>query len=336
MGIMEIEELKTLREDMPDDMFITCVGFEERCIKSLLSSENYKAENIIVFDYYESEGKKEISRIKTNRKIILENARARIKNEKNIFLLRSSRTDPRDGYYKILEICRILGFSTVSRNLAITIDISVFTKSYLLVLFKTFESLGKNRIRAIYTEPAYYYPERLTLGVKSPPKYVPFYNGNLSPLKPALLFLFCGFEGERAYAVWEYVEPEKTIAFIGNPGYQSEYPEIAQRLNQYLINDLEIEKEKGSKIMEVSARDPDDVCNRLESLWSENQNYNILICPLGTKLQALGIYLFIQKNPTAHAQIIYATPQRYFENYYSRGSGKMFQYELEMARKLEK
>lgn len=335
MGIVEIEELKTLREDKPDDLFITCVSFEERCIKSLLVSENYKAKNIIVFDYYELGHEKAMSRIKTNRKTILEKARAHAENGKNIFLIKCSRNDPRDGYYQFLETCRILEFRALSRGLVITTDISVFTKSCLLVLLKAFESLGENRIRAIYTEPAFYYPERLTLGVKSI-GYVPFHNGNPTSLKPDLLFIFCGFEGERAYAVWEYVEPEKTIAFIGNPGYQPQYPEVAGQLNQYLIDALEREKSKGSKVMEVSARDPDEVCNRLESLWRENQNYNILISPLGTKLQALGVYLFTLKNPAAHAQVIYATPQRYFRNYYARGSSKMFQYELEMVRKWEK
>lgn len=333
MRIVEIEELETFRKDMPDDLFITCVSFEERCTKSLLHSENYKAKNIIVFNYHES--KKEIARRKANRKTILQNAKTRVKDEKNIFLIECSRSNPREGYYKFLELCRMLGFSTVSRKLAITIDISVFTKSYLLVLFKAFESLGKNRISAIYTEPAFYYPERLTLGVKSI-GYVPFYNGNPTPLKPNLLFIFCGFEGERAYAIWEYVEPQKTIAFIGKPGYQPTYPLIARELNRNLINGLEKVEKGVSKVIEVSPRDPAEVCSKLEFLWRENQNYNILIAPLGTKLQALGIYLFTLKNPSAHAQVICATPQRYFENYYARGSNKMFQYELELERKQEK
>lgn len=340
MKIVEIEELRTLREDKPDDLFITCVGFEERCIKSILLSENYKAKNIIIFDYHEVKDKKAlpkaaIFRAKTNWKTMLEKTRAIAENEKNIFLIECSRSDPRDVHYKFLEICRMLGFSAFSKGLAITIDISVFLKSYLLVLLKAIESLGESQIRVIYTEPAFYYPERLTLGVKSI-GYVPFYNGNSTPLKPNFLLIFCGFEGERAYAVWEYTEPEKTIAFIGSPGYQPQYPKVARQLNQCLINALERDKSKGSKVIEVSARDPDDVCSKLESLWRENQNYNILISPFGTKLQALGIYLFTLKNPSAHAQVIYATPQRYFVNYYSRGSGKMFQYELEMIRRLEK
>ena len=341
MPLMEIEDLKTFRKDKPDDLFITCVSFEERCVKSLLLSENYKAKYIIIWDFYELIDRETIcskdalTRVKTNRKTILEAAKSHLESEKNIFLIRCFRSDPRTGYYKFLEICRILGLLAYSEVLTITIDISVFPKSYLLVLFKAFESLGKKQIRAIYTEPAFYYPERLTLGVNSI-GYVPFYNGNPTPLKPNLLFIFCGFEGERAYAIWEHVEPEKTIAFIGEPGYQPQYPEVAKKLNKYLINALNREKDKGSLVMKVSAREPDEVYNKLESLWEENRNYNIVISPLGTKLQTLGIYLFTLKNPSAHAQIIYATPQRYFENYYSRGSGKTFQYELEMTQRSEK
>ena len=87
MGIVQIEEVRTLREGIPDDLFVTCVSFEERCVKSLVYGRNYTVKNIVVFDYHELRHEKEIPRRKTNRKIILENARARVEDEKNIFLI---------------------------------------------------------------------------------------------------------------------------------------------------------------------------------------------------------------------------------------------------------
>jgi len=318
MKLQEIKKLSPVEKDAPDDIYINCISFEERCVKSLISSNGYQAKNIFILDYPELRQRAEPAkkRIEENRKVILEKVEEYA--EENMFLLGCSRSEPLEGYFQFLDICGALGLNSASPNLKITIDISVLPKSYLLVMLKAIETLRANKVRIIYTEPAYYYPERLTYGVSSI-GYVPLYNGSLTPLKHDLLVVFLGFEGERTYAIWEHFEPQKAIGYVGNPGFRPAYVETARRLNKAFLH------EKGVEEREVSAIDHGEVCQQLETLWKSNQDHDILISPLGTKIQALGVYLFKRNNPDCPAQVVYAKPLKYLKNYYSRGCGRMFE-----------
>lgn len=320
MKLQEIKKVNPIEKDAPDDIYINCVSFEERCVKSLIASHGYQAKNIFIIDYPELQQPDEPAkeRIKANRKIILEKVEEYTENKKNIFLLGCSRNEPLEGYFRFLAICDALGFNSASPSLKITIDISVLTKAYLLVMLKAIETLSANKVRIIYTEPAYYYPERLTYGISSI-GYVPLYNGNLTPLKHDLLLVFLGFEGERAYAIWEHFEPQRAIGFIGNPGFRPTYVETAEKLNNAFLH------EKGVEKREVSAMGPEEVCQVLESVWKNNQDHDLLISPLGTKIQTVGVYLFKRNNPDCGAQVVYAKPLKYLDNYYSRGCGRMFE-----------
>ena len=320
MKLQEINKLSPIEENIPDDIYINCVSFEERGVKSLINANGYHAENVFILDYPELQQRDQPAkkRIKENRKIILEKVEEFTEHKKNIFLLGCSRNEPMEGYFQFLDICDALNLNSASPNLKITIDISVLTKAYLLVMLKAIETLGANKVRIIYTEPAYYYPERLTYGISSI-GYVPLYNGNLTPLKHDLLIVFLGFEGERAFAIWEYFEPQKAIGFVGNPGFRPAYVETAEKLNKAFLH------EKGVEKREVSAIDHEEVCQMLESVWENNQDHDLLISPLGTKIQAVGVYLFKRNNPDCGAQVVYAKPYKYLDNYYSRGSGRMFE-----------
>lgn len=320
MKLQEIKRLNPIEKDTPDDIYINCISFEERCIKSLIDSNCYRAKTIFILDYPELYRPDEPAkkRIKANRKIILEKVEEFAEHKKNIFLLGCSRGDPMEGYFQFLDLCGALNLNSASANLKITIDISVLTKAYLLVMLKAIETLGAHKVRVIYTEPAYYYPDRLTYGISSI-GYVPLYNGNLTPLKHDLLIVFLGFEGERAFAIWEHFEPQKAIGFVGNPGFRPDYVGTAEKLNKAFLS------EKGVEKREVSAMDHEEVCQLLESAWEDNQGNDLLISPLGTKIQTLGVYLFKRDNPDCGAQVVYAKPFKYLDNYYSRGCGRMFE-----------
>lgn len=320
MKLQEIKNLSPIEKNTPDDIYINCVSFEERGVKSLINSDGYRAKNIFIIDYPELQRRDAPAkeRIKANRKIILEKADEYAEDKRNIFLVGCSRSEPLEGYFQFLDICDALGLNSASANLKITIDISVLTKAYLLVMLKAIETLSANKVRIIYTEPAYYYPDRLTYGISSI-GYIPLYNGNLTPLKHDLLIVFLGFEGERAFAIWEHFEPQKAIGFIGNPGFRPAYVKKAEELNEAFLH------EKGVEKREVSAIDYEDVCQQLESVWKNNQGHDLLISPLGTKIQAVGVYSFKRRNPDCTAQVVYASPLKYLKNYYSRGSGQMFE-----------
>lgn len=316
MILKKISQLDTIEPGMPDDLFIGCVSFEERCRKALVSGKDYKTKHIMLF-FFPELGPREKPRVKDNFKTMQQAAEKRKEKGGLVEIVRPPRSDARAGFDVMVDTLRQLVCKAAGQQLRITLDITTFTKSYLLVLLKALENAHLKDIQLVYVEPAYYVPERLTAGVRTV-GYVPLYNGHPSPSRPDLLVTFLGFEGDRAYAIWEHFEPEKTIAFVGNPGYDPTYPECAERLNASLLNEPGIEKR------DVPPRDPDAVCHELESIWADHKEYNLLIAPLGTKPETLGVYLFKRRNPDCPAQVVYATAGHYFEEYYSRGSGRMW------------
>jgi hypothetical protein len=100
----------------------------------------------------------------------------------------------------------------------ITVDITTLTKRHLLVILKTLrEALPCSTVRLLYTPGIYGRRVSLSWGVKSI-GIVPFFGGMGGGERgPRVLVLFLGYEGERAWAVWKHVEPDRTIAVIGNP-----------------------------------------------------------------------------------------------------------------------
>lgn len=320
MILKEISRLDTVQAGVPDDLFIGCVSFEERCRKALVSGTDYKARYIMLF-FYPELGPREKHRVKDNRTIMQQAADERKEKGGRVEIVRPPRSDARAGFDILVDSLRRLEHDSAGRPLRITFDITTFTKSYLLVLLRALENAHRADVQLVYVEPAYYTPERLTAGVRTV-GYVPFYNGHPSPSRPDLLVIFLGFEGDRAYAIWEHFEPEKSIAFVGNPGYDPTYAECAERLNRTLLDELGVERR------DVRARDPDAVCRELEGIWADHKYYNLLIAPLGTKPETLGVYLFKRSNPDCPAQVVYASAGHYFGEYYSRGSGRMWRGQL--------
>lgn len=63
MILKEISRLDTVQAGVPDDLFIGCVSFEERCRKALVSGTDYKARYIMLF-FYPELGPREKHRVK--------------------------------------------------------------------------------------------------------------------------------------------------------------------------------------------------------------------------------------------------------------------------------
>jgi len=319
MSIEEIRTLLPLADDKPDDLLIVCTSFEERCWKSLLIAEKYKAEYVIVINYDAKEQwvaqRRAVQRLRDNAARVAEAAKKCAR--KGVIPIRCLRRDPLDGYAKLADALTEIGVRSRTHP-RITLDVSVLTKSYLLVLLKALESVNGAWKRVVYSEPAAYYPDRLTVGVSSI-SYVPLFCGRTTSLKPDLLVAFLGFEGERAFAIWEHYEADHTIALVGSPGYRPRYPGTSRDLNRSLLGEYGVESQ------EVPTRDPDMVATTLKDIWRRFPDHNLLLAPLGTKLQALGLYLFLRDNPECGGQVVYATPAAYYANYYAKGSGKVYQ-----------
>jgi hypothetical protein len=312
MGMSELEkvdEIKTIEPESPDDAFICCASFEPRCKGATQKlAASYRTQFSIIFWY------KEPNRTELRKKYMGEIKQELERVSKSLIIIESSRNKPVEGIRKLQEEISEVGLSLCNKR--VTLDISTFTKQYALVLLKLLnESKSGNCIRVLYTEPEEYGPHRggrLTEGLEKIVS-VPFFGGYYNIEMKKLLVLFLGYEGERALAIWEEYAPDRTIAFIGKPGYRKGWEKVSEELNHRLLEMPVIEKRT------VSTLSPTDVIANLEKIYEIYKDWNIYISPLGSKIQALGIYLFAKQHP--EIQIVYAIPLEYPEEDYSGGIG---------------
>ncbi|MBL7075603.1 hypothetical protein ISS37_10250 [candidate division KSB1 bacterium] len=308
MSVIPISTVRPIESSKSDDLFIASVSFEPRClnVSARLKKSEYKARNMLLVRYYGEDNlkNKHQLRLKEILKPYLESP--------------SHEIEP--VYFNKYDSSKFTRFlhDLAHKNPSlerITVDISTFTKQYLLLLLRFLRSNYPNaKIRLLYTPGYYMVRQNLTWGIKDI-TYLPYF-GNLDcvELHRNILILLLGYEGERAYAIWKYVEPDLTVAVIGNPPTYHGADLPSRSANRSIL------EHPNTVVEEVSALDPactKDLLNR----WYRDEKYKdsmVSIAPLGTKMQTVGIYLFFEENNNAsRAQIVYAFPLFYNKEKYT-------------------
>lgn len=312
MSVSVIKKVGKIESSLPDDLFIASVSFEPRCLNvSFNLKDGYKARNILLVRYYGEDALKE-------------KHQTRLKEILNQYL-----EDPLQKiepvYFDKYDFTRFTQFlSDFSRENPslerITIDISTFTKLYLLLLLQSIRNYYPNaKIRLLYTPGYYETKQNLSWGIKDI-ICLPWF-GDIEGIEKLedILILLLGYEGERAYAIWKYIEPKLTVAVIGSPpGYHGgDLP--SRSANRFILESSNTEKE------EIPALDPNctkDLLNR----WYHDKKYEncmFSIAPLGTKMQTVGLFLFFEENNNpSRTQIVYAYPLFYNKKKYTKDYDK--------------
>lgn len=308
------ENIKPIDNDK-DDVFIVCASFEDRTTAVVEKlHDNYKVANSFVFKYDEKNrtNQREIN-FKKLRKTLIEHSGTVFPNICN-------HHDPLDGIFKVRDLCKNRSISLEGTN--ITIDISTFTKQYLLVLFRFIESQKPRSVRLFYTVPEDYavkWNKPLSYGLIDIVS-VPTYGGHFYVEKENLLILTLGYEGSRAYGIWERLSPHETIILIGKPSVKKSWEGRVEKFNEKLISKLPI-----SSVHYIPTLDPFEVSKNLnEIIEKHSEKFNITISPLGPKPQLVGCYLSAKKY--SDVQIIYAIPKYHEEKYFSKKVGKIWEY----------
>lgn len=306
----EIENIGTMVNNEPDDIFVCAGSPEVRCLGSVKKLEkSYKANGVFILKY--SHKNEEREKHLTEMKSILKEV-GTIKE----FLIEEEMPIP-----VINEIIREM--AQYIKNLdhpRITIDISTLIKWHLLILLKALDSKGLfNKCRFIYTEPEEYITELfqpLSFGIKEifP---IPLFSGNFDFAKDCLLVIMLGYEGDRAMRLLENIDPTECLLLVPKPAYHPEWEGRTEEMNKEIINIV-----GQSNIKYIDSRDPIIVAKGLKSILSNGYSkYNCLISPMGTKPQALGLYLYWSTNPT-DTSLIYSAPLRHNDLFYSEGIGR--------------
>jgi len=307
---IEIEYLTKLNQYGPDDLFICCASFEDRCVSSTsrLGTDS-RARFAIIFVIEEPLYKKQVE---TN--LFRLQSQLGKRATEGIFVIRCQRDDPVEGISQLRNIWGRCKPKDADEPF-ITIDISGFTKIYLFeLLHYLVVELNLGLPRLLHTTQTYL-PTRLTRGVQQITT-IPNFFGSFSYEKQTILILLLGFEPERALAVWKHFNPSRTIALITNPPRYGnlDYLKYARENNSYLLSQSSIE------VRDVPADNPYAVKSVLEAIYNDTRgSFNTVIGPFGTKPQVIGVFLFCLEHPKV--QIVYSFPVNYTRSYLRRKAG---------------
>ena len=308
--VVEVERLTRLNEYGPDDLFICCASFEDRCISSVSRmGADFRTRFAVIFAIEEPFYKQQVD---TN--LFRLQSELGKRAAEGIFVISCQRQNPVDGITQLKNIwgqCKPKN----SEEPFITIDISGFTKIYLLeLLYYLVIELNLGIPRLLHTTQTYL-PTRLTRGVEQITT-IPNFFGSPSLEKQTILILLLGFEPERSLAVWRHFNPAKTITLITNPPrYDNpDYLKYARENNSYLLSQASVE------VGNVPADNPYAVKKVLEAIHNDIRvSFNMVIGPFGTKPQSVGVFLFCLEHPKV--QVIYSFPVNYTKSYLQRKPG---------------
>jgi hypothetical protein len=203
----------------------------------------------------------------------------------------------------------------------VVVDISVFTKRHLLLILRWLDDEGLwGNVFVVYSEPDEYdVSEHLPLsyGLASVHQ-IPGLPASPDLSRPVHLVLFLGYEGDRALAVYEQVQPLRTTLIIPDPPYKPSWQGRTEQLNADLL------KLAGANLVtKVDGLDPDASVRLLTDALGDSRSrgdYAALVSPLGTKAQTLGVYMYVRQC-SAPPAIVYASPLRHNHEFFSHGIG---------------
>ncbi|TVM04198.1 MAG: hypothetical protein CV087_00705 [Candidatus Brocadia sp. WS118] len=208
---------------------------------------------------------------------------------------------------------RIEKFKIDLQKFKTIVDITSFPKSTLFMLLKELvESNASGYL--FYIEPIDY-ELPISLGVKDV-RTLPFFGDDYDPKKQKLLIEILGFEGHRAYAIWETFDPHKTVALIGVPSSSNQkWKNISEKENELLLSRPNVNKR------EISFVSIKEATNTLEEIYKEaGDKYNIIVSSLGTKLSAIPLFYFANRHKNVF--ITFSRAEEYTEHY-SYGCNKI-------------
>lgn len=295
---------------LPDEaILITCGSHEDRCVGLVHQLAPWRPNRSIVLSY--------------------EDARTGSKSRETCLFSHLSEMGPVQrmplshiGFNVAQPLSHFTNALNESSECAIVLDISVLSKAYLLWLLRRLDDYGAwNRLWIVYTEPHRYEIERslpLSFGVSSVsslPGYVPHSN----PSQALHVVMFLGYEGDRAFATYDILQPVKTTIVVPYPPFRPEWDGRTEAYNRNLLAALGDQV----SIQHADSLDPSSSTAALTSILGTPSTLPQLsraLCPLGTKPQTLGAYNYLRQcvDPPA---VIYSQVLRH-SRYYSSGIGQ--------------
>ena len=297
---------------LPDRaVLVTCSSHEDRCKGLLDRAEGWAPGEVVLFHYDDD------NPVREGNHRFMESAIRRIGARLTVLSFTEadavvSLRDNMENLGEAMERCA---------GGAVVIDISVFTKRHLLLMLRWLDDRGLwGGLHVVYSEPDDYLVSEhvpLSFGLKSL-QQAPGFSACPDVSRPVHLMMFLGYEGDRALAVHEQIQPMKTTVAVPDPPYRPDWTGRTERFNRDLLALV-----GEGAVRKVDALDPDAVSATLADVLggSGRDDFARIICPLGTKPQTLGIYDYVRAADDPPA-IVYAGPLRHNHTFYSTGCGE--------------
>ena len=307
---------------------IAAAGFEERCLAAarLLRTHRVRIVNGIVLDYSDKQ-------LNEPRRSELINT---VQQVAEVFVLHAS--DEASFSFASLPL---LGEGEI------IVDITGLDRMLMFALLDELDRRG-TEFHVVYTEAENYFPTRafyesLTKGGASKEtafsRYLKYekaefaysydcdlirpmrFMGDPEPGQPFMLIGFFAFKRSRLQMVLQEIETEKKVFILSVPIRG----DFAWRKDCQAIINWDLIENDPDAVQEVPTLYPEQVFEFLEKKCfgsGDHTRFNILLSPLGSKMQTLGCYLFWRAHPTV--SVVFAHPRRFFPPSFSDGYRSTF------------
>lgn len=205
----------------------------------------------------------------------------------------------------------------------LVLDMSALSKGHLLRLLSCIDDCGMwDQLWAAYSEPEDYEIEGrlpLSFGLSSVTLLAGF-NPSTNPSRPLHAAMFLGYEGDRAFSTYDILQPQRTTLVVPHPPFRESWVGRTEKLNGKLLAAVDDQR----NVKRADAIDPSSAKAMLTEVFGRPAAYSGFgrtVCPLGTKPQALGAYMYIRacSDPPS---VIYSRVLRHNHHFYSRGIGR--------------
>jgi hypothetical protein len=337
-----VGKVATIASGTPDDLFITCASFEERClaVSERLSGFHTRCAAVVNFlSRTNAEGERR--KRETAATLI-----AALTNVDDYTVPRLISVAPYDyiglwaSLQEELQRRRIEG-----KGLRVTVDISCFTKIQLIFLLKTLvEEEAAAYIRVLYAVPDRYNSKkgdkfsRLAVGYFDPLP-LPLRIATTRPLSKLrrIAIVLLGHEGQRTLAAWRRIDPDFSVlvfASSADPALTS----ITEAENKFLF-DIASRDRSGAVVIKCEHVDVTAVRDQLIKLLGEESrigDVRVSIIPFGPKPLLLGTLLAALELDGIDWELMYPIPTAY-NSQYSEGVREVYTFGVDavgLARKL--
>ena len=152
---------------------------------------------------------------------------------------------------------------------------------------------------------------------------LPEFGGNSRPGHHTCLIVHAGHEPNRIEGLVDDYAPSRLIVVYGkSPHEKFEWrTQLSKELHKDLFSKWHVRE------IEISTLQLDETLGTLETEFQIiREHYDVAITPMGSKMQALAVYLFWRRHP--EIQLVFTTPIKFNPDRYSRQSRRTFLYKI--------